>query len=87
MSISPEKGKLSASSDANFSIEFLPKTRRPQSVRIELYLFNLPEKSLISKTQTKVINGIEAIQCLSLNVRTRPTQSELSVHPLHKLVN
>jgi hypothetical protein len=47
-------------------------------------LFNLPEKSLIVKSQVKTINGIEAIQCLAVNIKTRPTSSTVTVTPLHK---
>ena len=58
----------------------------PQNIRAELYLFNLPEKSLVNKSNVRTINGIEAIECLVLNIKTRPTESTVAVFPLHKQV-
>lgn len=49
-----------------FNISLIPQQKTPQAIRLELYLFNLPEKSLPGSVVSKSINGVDAIQCLSV---------------------
>jgi hypothetical protein len=58
----------------------------PENINLELYLYNLPEKSLTGNVVSKNIDGKEAIQCLSIDVRTKPVQSQLEIHPLYRKI-
>lgn len=58
----------------------------PETIRLELYLYNLPEKSLTGNVVSRNIDGKEAIQCLSIDVKTKPVQSQLEVHPLYRKI-
>lgn len=84
--ISSQKGILIASSDVSFTFSYRPKDRLPRKISAELYLLNLPEKSLVSKSEVKIINGVEAIKCLVVNIKTRPSQSSVLIRPLHKQI-
>ena len=56
--ISNAKGKLTASSSFEFDLTYSPVDRDPKNIKAELFLMNVPEKSLQSKNTVKVINGI-----------------------------
>jgi hypothetical protein len=47
-------------------------------------LYNLPEKSLAGNVVAKKIDGKNAIQCLTIDVKTKPAESSVEVYPLHR---
>lgn len=67
-----------------FNMTLTPQQKTPQTIKLELYLFNLPEKSLPGSVVSKNINGIDAIQCLTVELRTRPAHSHVELFPLHR---
>ncbi len=69
-----------------FAVTLTPHLRTPEVVRMELFLFNLPEKSLPGSVVARKINGVDAIQCLTLEIRTRPAHSQLEISPLHRAI-
>ena len=68
-----------------FNINMKPESTISESIKLELYLYNLPEKSL-GNVVAKKINGREAIQCLSIEVKTKPVHSQLEVYPLYRKI-
>jgi hypothetical protein len=69
-----------------FRLSVMPQLKTPETIRLELYLFNLPEKSLPGSVVSKSINGIDAIQCLTVEIRTRPAHSAIDLFPLHRAI-
>jgi hypothetical protein len=67
-----------------FQLNFTPLRKIPETVRLELYLFNLPEKSLSGNVVSVNIDGIDAIQCLTIEIRTQPAYSDIEIFPIHK---
>jgi len=76
------KGKMKPSETITFTLTITSRSRLPQQLPLELYLHNLPEKSLAGNP-TKLINGIEAIQCLTIALQTRPIESSITIEPLY----
>ena len=77
LSITKAQGKMKPSQLLPFNLSYNPQERQPQTVKLDLYLFNLPEKSLAGNVVSTKINGIDAIQCISIEIRTRPSYSNV----------
>ena len=86
ITVDKKQGKMKPSELIEFSINLKPKEITPENIRLELYLYNLPEKSLTGNVVAKTIDGKEAIQCLSIDVQTKSVQSDLEVYPLYRKI-
>lgn len=86
ISIDKSKGKMLPSEIIGFNVAYFANVRVPESINIQLFLYNLPSKSLANNSITRKINGVDAIQCLSIQVNTKPILSNLSIYPLHQQI-
>ena len=86
LTMTKHKGKMKPSEVLEFGVELTPTQITPETHKLELYLHNLPPKSLVGNLVTKNIGGIEAIQCLTVEVVTQPALSHLEVYPLHQQI-
>jgi hypothetical protein len=84
LAIDKVKGKMKPSELLPFQLSITPQQKIPETVQLELYLFNLPEKSLSGNVVSRNINGIEAIQCLTIEIKTKPAYSDIQIFPIHR---
>jgi hypothetical protein len=86
LTIDKQQGKMKPSELLDFTIALKPQEITPETLKLELYLYNLPEKSLTGNVVAKSIDGKEAIQCLNIDVKTKPVASQIDVYPLYRRI-
>lgn len=58
LTITTPKGKMKPSELLPFTLTFTPSSPQPEVVVLELFLYNLPEKSLVGEVVARNIGGI-----------------------------
>ena len=85
-SINQQKGKIAPAEVLNFVVSYIPTSRNPVNIFAYLYLYNLPKESILNNSASKMINGIEMIECIKLEVKVTSSDSSMEVLPLHKKI-
>ena len=75
--IDKKMGKMKPNQLLDFNLLVKAQEIIPENTKLELFLYNLPEKSLTGNVVAKKIDGKEAIQCLTIDVKTKPIQSSI----------